>query len=148
MLDKIKSIGALWVLIYQTFCQMPYCFNGVMFAFCALCPTVPGQRPAAAMTSGSFLPPESSSPPRLPSVQTTCSGSSGCTVVCTLVRLAGEARDNKDSESNPEGIQQTQAHLKLWEQAAPPLAHLDKPGLNKAPKGLTSEARPSHTLDS
>lgn len=27
---------------------------------------------------------------RLPSVQTTCSGSSGCTVVCTLVRLAWE----------------------------------------------------------
>lgn len=36
----------------------------------------------------------SSRPARLPSVQTTCSGSSGCTVVCTLVRLAGEARDD------------------------------------------------------
>uniref|UniRef100_A0A8C4GEP7 Uncharacterized protein n=1 Tax=Dicentrarchus labrax TaxID=13489 RepID=A0A8C4GEP7_DICLA len=35
-----------------------------------------------------------SRPARLPSVQTTCSGSSGCTVVCTLVRLAGEARDD------------------------------------------------------
>ncbi len=32
-------------------------------------------------------------PSRLPSVQTTCSGSSVCTVVCTLVRLDGDARD-------------------------------------------------------
>ncbi|XP_078812440.1 uncharacterized protein LOC144996653 [Oryzias latipes] len=31
-------------------------------------------------------------PSRLPSVQTTCSGSSGCTVVCTLVRLVREVR--------------------------------------------------------
>uniref|UniRef100_A0A8B9HR83 Uncharacterized protein n=1 Tax=Astyanax mexicanus TaxID=7994 RepID=A0A8B9HR83_ASTMX len=30
---------------------------------------------------------------RLPSVQTTCSGSSGCTVVCTLVRLGGQAQE-------------------------------------------------------
>uniref|UniRef100_A0AAY5KH77 Uncharacterized protein n=1 Tax=Esox lucius TaxID=8010 RepID=A0AAY5KH77_ESOLU len=36
-----------------------------------------------------------SDPLRLPSVQTTCSGCSRCTVVCTLVRLCGGAQDTK-----------------------------------------------------
>ncbi len=70
-------------------------------------------------------------PARLPSVQTTCSGSSGCTVVCTLVRLAGEALDHSRCPSKRKWEHSREAtswheHIQLWEHAAPTLVHLDQ----------------------
>jgi len=97
-------------------------------------------------TRNTFSTASFSCPARLPSVQTTCSGSSGCTVVCTLVRLAGEARDDPQcpKEGRARQRQPSRRHpaswsiFKIWEHAAPALAHLEESGtgLNKAPKGV------------